>query len=176
MSCKEYDERLSAYHDGELGRGPREDVEAHLSQCASCRARLESLRELSGLLAGGSALLEPPARGWGRIRYRASRELPGSPALWLPRTAAAFIGFVLVLGGAVAVGTLSEEGARSDRIDTPIETAPRAQRPAADAVGHLLAEAASLLADGSASWDRQPLEERPEWRLLADLLDRGGAR
>jgi predicted anti-sigma-YlaC factor YlaD len=41
---------LGAYHDGEL-RGRRvQQVEAHMAGCATCRAEMEKLRELSALL------------------------------------------------------------------------------------------------------------------------------
>lgn len=41
---------LGAYHDGELGGRRSRQVEAHMADCASCRAELESLRALTALL------------------------------------------------------------------------------------------------------------------------------
>jgi len=41
---------LNAYHDGELTERQRKRVEAHLAECASCRAELEQLRFLSAAL------------------------------------------------------------------------------------------------------------------------------
>lgn len=55
---------LGAYVDGEL-RGRRlRQVEAHLEDCAACRAELESLRALSALLgeSPSPATLTPPER------------------------------------------------------------------------------------------------------------------
>jgi Putative zinc-finger len=43
-------EWLSAYHDGELHGARLHRVEAHLSECAGCRAELDQLRALSALL------------------------------------------------------------------------------------------------------------------------------
>ena len=43
-------EWLSAYHDGELSRSRRQQVETHLQDCPSCRAELETLQGLSALL------------------------------------------------------------------------------------------------------------------------------
>lgn len=43
-------EWLNAYHDGELKNGRLQQVEKHLSECETCRAELESLRGLAGLL------------------------------------------------------------------------------------------------------------------------------
>jgi hypothetical protein len=47
------DEQLSAYLDGEAGKGPvgAFDPEAHLTRCARCRTRLEALREVGVLVA-----------------------------------------------------------------------------------------------------------------------------
>ena len=53
---------LPAYHDGELTGRIVQKVEAHLAECAPCRAELESLRSLSALLAESPAaegLLSP---------------------------------------------------------------------------------------------------------------------
>ena len=41
---------LGAYHDGELGGRRSRQVETHVADCASCRAKLESLRALTALL------------------------------------------------------------------------------------------------------------------------------
>lgn len=41
---------LGAYYDGELQGARLRRVEAHLAECAACRAELESLRALSALL------------------------------------------------------------------------------------------------------------------------------
>ena len=43
-------EWLNAYFDGELKNGRLYQVEKHLAECETCRAELESLRSLSGLL------------------------------------------------------------------------------------------------------------------------------
>lgn len=43
---------ISAYHDGELRGARLQAVEAHLQDCAACRAELETLRRLSALLLG----------------------------------------------------------------------------------------------------------------------------
>ena len=55
---------LGAYHDGELQGRRLYQVEAHLAQCATCRAELENLRALAGLLQTSPAAegLTPPER------------------------------------------------------------------------------------------------------------------
>jgi anti-sigma factor RsiW len=50
---------LGAYEDGELGGLRVRLVEAHLAECAPCRAQLEQLRVLRVLLQGGSAPTAP---------------------------------------------------------------------------------------------------------------------
>ncbi|MDD4987150.1 MAG: zf-HC2 domain-containing protein, partial [Dehalococcoidales bacterium] len=53
MNCKDFEELLSAYADGELPRTQREFIEEHLSSCANCRATLSEFeaagRQLSSL-------------------------------------------------------------------------------------------------------------------------------
>jgi len=49
---------LSAYHDGELSGRRLRQVETHLETCAQCKARLEEIRSLSGLLQES-----PPVEG-----------------------------------------------------------------------------------------------------------------
>jgi len=49
---------LGAYHDGELHGHRRHQVEAHLAECATCRAELESLQALSALLQESPVAVE----------------------------------------------------------------------------------------------------------------------
>lgn len=61
--------RLSDYHDGELAPPERVELEAHLVQCADCRAELEELRAL--VRAARSLPGREPARElWPAIRAR----------------------------------------------------------------------------------------------------------
>jgi len=72
---------LGAYHDGEL-RGLRlRQVEAHLAQCATCRADLERLRALAALLQESPAAenLTPPERFVAQVGLRLPRR-PERPA------------------------------------------------------------------------------------------------
>jgi hypothetical protein len=47
MTCLKYENNISAYLDNELKPKERENLEAHLKSCSSCRAKLETTRELS---------------------------------------------------------------------------------------------------------------------------------
>jgi len=51
MSSCEHSRKISAYHDGELPREQRRDLEEHIRECSSCGRELERLRVLSGFLA-----------------------------------------------------------------------------------------------------------------------------
>ncbi|MGH9161032.1 MAG: anti-sigma factor family protein [Vicinamibacteraceae bacterium] len=53
-------ERLSAYLDGALPEAEREAVETHLTACAACRARLQTLRAVKHALARLPSCEEPP--------------------------------------------------------------------------------------------------------------------
>jgi len=50
MNCKDTQEMLSAYADGEVSEQERLDVEEHLSGCAECRAVLEELLSMDTLI------------------------------------------------------------------------------------------------------------------------------
>lgn len=68
MNCTEPHANLHAHLDAELSPGERRRVEAHLAECAACRADMAALR---GLRARAASLCKdiPPARDlWGPIR------------------------------------------------------------------------------------------------------------
>lgn len=69
---------LSAYHDGELKGRQRHRVEAHLAECAPCRAELDQLRSLSAMLQESPAPtdLVPPEQFVAQVGLR----LPRRPA------------------------------------------------------------------------------------------------
>jgi anti-sigma factor RsiW len=46
-----FENKIAAYHDGELDAAQRANVEMHLSQCEDCRRALSELRAMAGLLA-----------------------------------------------------------------------------------------------------------------------------
>lgn len=72
---------LEAYHDGELAGRRLEQVEAHLAQCASCRAELHRLQSLAVLLRESPTPrhLTPPDRFVGQVGLRLPRQ-PELPA------------------------------------------------------------------------------------------------
>jgi len=46
-----YEQKIEAYHDGELDADGRAQVESHLAQCAACAAHLNQMQAMSQLLA-----------------------------------------------------------------------------------------------------------------------------
>ena len=50
MNCKEVQRKLETWLDGELDESVGRRLHAHLEQCASCMARAQQQRALSGLL------------------------------------------------------------------------------------------------------------------------------
>jgi hypothetical protein len=74
-------DRLGPYHDGELSGRQVRQVEAHLAQCATCRAELERLRQLSALLRESPAAkdITPPERFVAQVGLRLPRR-PEQPA------------------------------------------------------------------------------------------------
>src|ERR1019366_3036050 len=51
MASCGFENKIAAYHDGELDAGQRANVEMHLGQCEDCRRALSELRAMSGLFA-----------------------------------------------------------------------------------------------------------------------------
>ncbi|MGA2497318.1 MAG: zf-HC2 domain-containing protein [Tepidisphaeraceae bacterium] len=114
--------QIHAYHDGELSPAARSAAQAHLRQCAECRALLADLRRLSGLLTE-SPLPEMPAGAAGRLlvawahsRDRDVRRLAG----WLTAAAA------FVLGGSLLIRPpdLNKPAARPIAVDSVAEMLP----------------------------------------------------
>lgn len=109
---------LGAYLDGEVRATERKRIEAHLANCAECRAELEALRQLSRRLH--KSPLPESATPAGRFAAQVALQLP-------PRTAKAKhtqgIGWELALLGAVlalsifqiitGLGTLLSLGSQS---------------------------------------------------------------
>jgi hypothetical protein len=72
---------LGAYHDGELWGLRLQQVEAHLAQCATCRADLKRLQALAALLQESPVAenLTPPERFVAQVGLRLPRR-PEQPA------------------------------------------------------------------------------------------------
>ena len=96
------------YALGALSAEERAAFEAHLADCAICRAEVQALREVSGLLAHAAAAATPAPALRERIlrEARAVRPLGGRGLPWLAVAAA------VVLAVAAGVAYLKERGSR----------------------------------------------------------------
>ena len=100
MDCKS--EQIHAYYDDELSASERAVVEAHLSDCADCRALLADLRHVSQLVSTAPmAQITPLAmtrmqQAWWAAQDRAVRRIAG----WLSAVAAAVIFAAVMLSPA----------------------------------------------------------------------------
>ncbi len=101
MNAEPRIEELSAYLDAELTGTARQELEAHLAACETCRRRLDALRETVGAIRGLPTETAPrvfaiPAQREQRMRWAA-------PLAWAGGAAAAAL-LVIVLGVALAHG------------------------------------------------------------------------
>jgi len=86
MNCSEIQERLSAYHDGELPSDVAGQVTAHFAGCSTCAKELTSLEQLSEL---SCQLVNPqvPDHMWDEMQLKLSESaspkdsLSGDPSL-----------------------------------------------------------------------------------------------
>jgi anti-sigma factor RsiW len=124
MDHKELLALADAYLDGEVTPGAKAEIEAHLKDCAACRAELEARKDFSRRLKAGASYYEAPES---LIRSLAAR-LPESgkvvplavpvparsrAAAWRPMAlAASFLLAILVSGGTGYMASLPAEGDR----------------------------------------------------------------
>jgi len=104
-------ELAAPYALGALSRDEQADFEAHLATCATCRAEVQALRDVAGLLVHAAPDAAPPPELRERILREARRRRPLGPrrlpvAPWLAAAAC----LVLALGA--GYGYLRERAAR----------------------------------------------------------------
>ena len=94
MSCREIEDRLDDYVDGELPEGEFQEMELHLASCAACR---NAERQLRRLLAEARALPREsaPSRDlWPGIAERLGSRRLGGGWTYLAAAAALVLGLV----------------------------------------------------------------------------------
>jgi anti-sigma factor RsiW len=108
MDCRQCNDDLTAYLDGELENPFAERMSRHLEICPPCRAECMDLRDSAALVAAHARQLEPAPELWNNLRARVA-EMPapgGSPGLFrflvVNRWAAALT--TLAATAALAVG------------------------------------------------------------------------
>lgn len=84
-------EKLELFHDGELAPADRDDVRRHLEACELCRAALEGLEKVDGLVTRVPAGPQPH---WDSYVSRVASRTRGGWTRWVAAAAAALlIGF-----------------------------------------------------------------------------------
>ena len=87
MNCREVQERLVAYLDGEVAPSERELIQAHLAGCDACRRELAALSatrsRVSRFLQMKAAQAAPSPQAWSRLQARLSKKAPRK--LWPQR-------------------------------------------------------------------------------------------
>lgn len=90
MDCKAASDLLPLYFDGELDRATGREFEAHLDECAACRAALIELDALRGSLRKDAPRYSAPDTLRARIQREAVASVAHQPSRWqLPRLALA---------------------------------------------------------------------------------------
>lgn len=69
-ACQRFEDRLEAFHDGELAGFARWRVSRHLAGCARCRAEIESLRAIARLVQEEERAEAPAPDLWAGIAAR----------------------------------------------------------------------------------------------------------
>ena len=96
MKCEDVSKELIAYLDRRSNSAEREEVEAHLVECAACRSRAEEFRKLWNVL-DEVQLVEPSLSFDARVRQRIGAEPRPSWFRWLvPQPRLAFSMALLV--------------------------------------------------------------------------------
>ena len=70
MMCPHMEAALNEYVDGTLTARDRASVEAHMADCAACRAAVAELRSLAAAAASLPTTIEPGRDLWGAIEPR----------------------------------------------------------------------------------------------------------
>jgi len=89
MECKQSQEYMSAYLDGELGPSESAQLSAHLEECRQCRSMQDELRALRALVAGGATRYAAPEHLKHRIRAAIKTEQQREAATRAPVRAGA---------------------------------------------------------------------------------------
>jgi predicted anti-sigma-YlaC factor YlaD len=110
LECRQIDEMLSGYLDGELTQGDRQRVELHVETCAKCRKAYDELAELRGAI-GEMSFGKMSSEEWSKIMND------------LPVRTSRGAGWLLYVAGLVIVcGYGFYEFARDDTVPALIKT------------------------------------------------------
>lgn len=111
MTCAQASESLSAYIDEELEQRQRSEVESHLVDCAACRQRFASMRDLKHAVARLDSREEPPGAVRAHVEALRFETVERSSAHRRAWSAAAAL-FLVVIAAAVAIRSSRSPGER----------------------------------------------------------------
>lgn len=105
MSCADVRARLDGYVDGSLAVRDRTAVEAHLAECASCRAEVDDLHRLIEAASSLPRSITPPDEAWAAVSRAIEKTPRSSRHAWRTRRAwlAAAAVLVMLSSGATVV-------------------------------------------------------------------------
>jgi anti-sigma factor RsiW len=117
MSCRETQDLLNPYVDGELDSAGSLGVERHIKGCASCLAYVENLRGLSAAIRKGGLRCGAPQRLKRNVETairKANPETRRANFGW--RWAAAFAAVVLIIAATWTIRKQDEESAEQTQV------------------------------------------------------------
>jgi putative zinc finger protein len=136
MTTDSFTDRLSEYLDGDLSAPERTALDAHLAQCAGCRATLEDLRSVV-LEAASVDDIAPPRDLWtgvaariapeGQLRGLVSpfrRAISSRLSFTLPQLAAAALALMVLSGGLVWIARSGDPRADFPPISAQVADGP----------------------------------------------------
>lgn len=84
MRCRDIQNRFASYADGQLSQNERDQVQAHLRECQSCRASLSEVDHLAAVLLWADSPIVPPDLTFRIMAAARNRVLRESSTSWSP--------------------------------------------------------------------------------------------
>ena len=100
MDCRQCNEDLTAFIDGELGGSGAEKMQQHLDKCPPCRVEFRELKDSAVFVEANSCTLEPVPEIWNNLRSRIA-EMPS------PSGSSGFFRFLVINRWSTAAATLA---------------------------------------------------------------------
>lgn len=75
MSCERYEKYISMYIENELSNQEQQELQLHLQDCESCRAQLEAIQFMKGLVKQENITIKPQNKIKNRIYSKIYRDL-----------------------------------------------------------------------------------------------------
>jgi hypothetical protein len=167
LKCRQAQQLLSAYLDGELAAAQAAALETHLAACSACRQELEALRALSESLGEILRRVEPPADLLDRIMARV-REIQAAGARRRASENPAWKKLAVGVGLAAGIGLAALQIGRAG-VEMPAPGGP--VKPPAVAVDHAAKPASEA---GQEVSGERPLSAAEPTRVKAAAPQIGG--